>query len=104
MLSWAASIGPHTKTLVKAILDDRPHPEQGFRSCLGIFRLGKRYGNDRLEGACKRTYAHGGRSYRHVENILKHGLDRAVDDESEVQTITTEPHINVRGPDYYKEN
>lgn len=104
MLNWAASIGPHTKLLVAAILKERPHPEQGYRSCLGIFRLGKRYGNDRLERACKRTHEHGGRSYRHVENILKSGLDRALDDEGTAPIVPAESHINVRGPAYYKEN
>ena len=59
-----------------AILADRPHPEQGYRSCLGILRLAKRYGAARLEAACARALAVGARSYRHVDSILKHGLDR----------------------------
>ena len=63
-------------TLCEAILAERPHPEQGYRSCLGILRLGKRYGEDRLEAACARALRGGARSYRHVESILKHGLDR----------------------------
>ena len=54
-----------------------PHPEQGYRSCLGILRLAKRYGAARLEAACARAGGVGARSYRHVDSILKHGLDRS---------------------------
>ena len=53
-----------------AILEERRHPEQGYRSCLGILRLDKRYGGERLESACARAAAVRARSYRHVESIL----------------------------------
>ena len=103
LVNWAATIGPQTRTLVAAILADRPHPDgRGYRSCLGILRLGKRYGDARLEAACARASAAGARSYRHVDSILKHGLDRiplrttAVAAPSPVAT-----HENVRGPNYY---
>ena len=76
LIHWGESVGEDTGGLVAAILADRPHPEQGYRSCLGILRLGKRYGNDRLEAACARARRVGARSYRHVESILKNGLDR----------------------------
>jgi transposase len=99
ILSWAAKVGPGTRDLCDAILADRPHPEQGFRSCLGILRLGKRYGDVRLEAACSRALRVRARSYRHVESILKAGLDRvAVTDE---QTTPSLAHENVRGRDYY---
>ena len=75
-ITWAGTIGPQTAALVEAILADRPHPEQGYRSCLGILRLAKRDGDTRLEAACARAVAVGARSYRHVDSILKHGLDR----------------------------
>ncbi len=71
-----AGSGPETRALVAAILADRPHPEQGYRSCLGLLRLGRRYGEARLEAACARALAVGARSYRHVDSILKHGLER----------------------------
>ena len=75
------------------------HPEQGFRSCLGILRLGKRYGEVRLEAACNRALRVRARSYRHVESILKNGLDRvATTDEQTTLSLT---HENVRGRDYY---
>ena len=77
IVHWAASIGPKTKELAEAILADRPHPEMGYRSCLGILRLGKRYGPERLEAACARAVAVRARSYRHVDAILKRGLDSA---------------------------
>lgn len=102
IINWAATIGPKTRALVEAILVDRPHPEMGYRSCLGILRLGKRYGDARLEGACARAAAAGARSYRHVDSILKHGLDRVpLTTEPAHPPSATESHENVRGPDYY---
>src|SRR5882724_2281800 len=76
IIRWAQTIGPQTAALVEAILTDRPHPEQGYRSCLGILRLAKRYGPARLEAACARAGGVAARSYRHVDSILKHGLDQ----------------------------
>jgi len=99
---WAQSIGPRTRGLVEAIFADRPHPEQGYRSCLGILRLAKRYGDARLEAACDRALQVGARSYRHVESILKHGLDRlpaAVETPRDGVPVT---HANLRGRDYYR--
>jgi transposase len=99
ILTWAGKVGAATRDLCDAILAERPHPEQGFRSCLGILRLGKRYGDARLEAACRRALHVRARSYRHVESILKNGLDRvAMDDE---QTRLPLSHENVRGRDYY---
>src|SRR5881296_12177 len=76
LIDWARTIGAQTAALVEAILADRPHPEQGYRSCLGLLRLAKGYGPDRLEAASTRAVAVGARSYRHVDSMLKHGLDR----------------------------
>ena len=99
ILSWAEKVGAATRDLCEAILAERPHPEQGFRSCLGILRLGKRYGEARLEAACNRALRVRARSYRHVESILKNGLDRvAAPDEQTTLPLT---HENVRGRDYY---
>ena len=102
LIRWGSTIGPQTAGLVEAILSERPHPEQGYRSCLGILRLGKRYGPERLEAACARALAVGARSYRHVDSILKHGLDRM----PPLVPAATPPrppvlHENVRGRDYY---
>ena len=100
IVKWAESIGPETATLASAILVERPHPEQGYRSCLGILRLSKRYGAERLEAACARATLAGARSYRHVESILKHGLDRLAPSEAPPQQLTL-LHENVRGRAYY---
>ena len=100
--NWAASIGPNTSALAIAILDERRHPEQGYRSCLGILRLGKRYGRERLEAASARALAVGARSYRNVESILKSGLDRQPLPTPPPSTPTPpEAHENIRGRDYY---
>ena len=100
-IRWAATIGPQTAALVAAILADRPHPEQGYRSCLGILRLAKRYDPARLEAACARALAAGARSYRHVDAILKRGLERAAAAADPVAAPVTVPHENIRGRDYY---
>ncbi len=101
IIDWAQTIGPQTAGLAAAILADRPHPEQGYRSCLGILRLARRYGEVRLEAACERALAAGARSYRHVDSILKHSLDRVR--RPPVPAVLQIPllHEHVRGPQYY---
>jgi transposase len=101
LVSWGASIGPATEGLVQYILEHRPHPEQGYRSCLGLLRLAKTYGAERLNAACDRARTAGARSYRHVAAILKHGLDRQPLLLGEVDPQPTPSHANVRGPAYY---
>lgn len=101
IIAWAAKTGPATAKLAEAILAARPHPEQGFRSCLGIVRLGERYGADRLEAACERALAVRAHSYRSVESILRAGLDRQpLPPERPARTHPS--HDNLRGPDYYR--
>jgi transposase len=90
--------------MVKEIMRRRSHPEQGFRSCLGVMRLGRRYSPERLEKACERAVAIGAYTFKNVESILKNGLDR--------QPLMPQPkghsisHPNIRGSRYYhqKEN
>jgi len=103
-VDWATTIGPQTAALVQAILADRPHPEQGYRSCLGILRLAKRYGLPRLEAACARAGAVEARSYRHVDSILKHGLDRlaTATPAPSPQLTLTPVHEHLRGRAYYQ--
>jgi transposase len=98
-IDWATTIGPQTAALVTAILADRPHPEQGYRSCLGILRLAKRYDAARLEAACSRALTAGARSYRHVAAILKRGLDRLPPGTPPAAAPLV--HENIRGPEYY---
>ncbi|MFQ5601553.1 MAG: IS21 family transposase [Candidatus Krumholzibacteriia bacterium] len=100
-IRWGSKIGPATARLVEAILTDRPHPEQGYRSCLGILRLEKKYGADRLEAACARAFTAGARSYRHVDSILKNGLDSMpLPDRSRPSPPIV--HENIRGAQYYQ--
>ena len=103
MINWAETIGPQTRTLVAVILESRPHPEMGYRSCLGILRLGKSYGQSRLEAACARALTAGARSYRHVDSILKSGLDRVPINVAIEQPRPpgSDTHENIRGPKYY---
>lgn len=102
LIGWAKTIGAATATLVEAIMEERRHPEQGYRSCLGILRLSKKYGPERLEAACARAVAVGARSYRHVDAILRNGLDRVAAPTSETSPpVNGATHENVRGRDYY---
>jgi len=101
MIRWAGQIGPHTQNLAACILENRPHPEQGYRSCLGLLRLGKRYSPERLERACARALAFRATSYKNVESILKNRLDQ--------QSMASPPtapapreHENLRGKVYYQ--
>jgi transposase len=100
IIGWAAGIGVNTRQFAERLLAERTHPEHGYRSCLGVFRLSKRYGAERLDAACARALSVGGLSYRHVSSILHHGLDRApaLDIEPRGPSLT---HENVRGRDYY---
>jgi transposase len=101
IVAWAERTGPATAGLVSEILASRPHPEQGFRSCLGIMRLGRRYGDERLEAACTRALAIRGLSYRSVESILKAGLDGLPLPGAEPD-LSIGVHANVRGAGYYE--
>ena len=78
----------------------KPHPEQGFRSCLGILRLEKTYGVQRLEAACRRGISIGAASYRSIASILETSLDKAFLPET---TLDADPiqHGNIRGRGYY---
>jgi transposase len=96
---WAAKTGPETAALCRQIMAARPHPELGFRSCLGVLRLGDRYGSERLEAACLRAHALGATSYRSVRSILERGLDR--EPGSDTVTPPALMHANVRGAGYY---
>jgi len=93
-------IGQATAALVALILESRPHPEQGFRACLGILRLARPYGRERLEAACQRGLAIGTRSYGSIRSILQTGLDRCPSGSAAEGTLPSD-HPNVRGSRYY---
>jgi transposase len=97
---WAAKIGASTQALIETILTTREHPQQGYRACLGILRLAKAYGDDRLEAACRRALAVNATSYRSLESMLKTGMDSKPLPAPAAQAPLP-LHENVRGPDYY---
>jgi transposase len=100
LLAAAEKIGPSTVALCEAIMRTKPHPEQGFRSCLGILRMEKTYGARRIEAACHRGISIGSASYRSIASILKTGLDKAFlpDTNPDADPIQ---HGNIRGRGYY---
>jgi transposase len=103
LIRWAGQIGPETQKLLAHILENRPHPEQGYRSCLGVLRLGKRYSAERLEAACARALAFKAYSYKNVESILKKGLDQQPFEVSSPQgRLPLREHENLRGSQYYQ--
>lgn len=99
IIRWAGTAGESTARVVQTIMNTRKHPEQGYRSCMGIMRLGKQYSNDRLEAACLRALVIGGLSYKSIRSILEKGLDR-----QSLPTLESPPpidHDNIRGSDYF---
>ena len=99
MVDWAKTIGPDCGKLVETILENRPHPEQGFRSCLGIIRLGKAVGNTRLEAACRRALHFQTCSYASLKSILEKQLEaQPLEQELPLPSPT---HENLRGSPYY---
>ena len=105
MIDWAAKIGPNTARLFERI-SDKPHPEMGFRGCLGIIRLANRYSSTRVEAACERALLTGACRYTSVESILKKGLDQtpvhSSRSTSQSTTSSTPAHDNIRGPGYFE--
>ena len=100
LLNWGESIGPATCSIIRNIMEAKPHPEMGYRSCLGVFSLSKRYGTDRLEAACARALTIGSPKRQTIKSILESGLDQHVD----LFTTADAPmptHGNVRGAGYY---
>lgn len=96
----AAAIGPATAALCELILEHRPHPEQGFRACLGIVRLVKPFGTARVEAAATRALDIGAMTYGSVRSILDNNLDRHSAGQRGPDGVTI-LHPNIRGPRYY---
>ena len=104
MIHWAGTIGPQTARLFERTMSDKPHPEMGYRGCLGIIRLAKKYSNERVEAASQRALLTGACRCKSIEAILKNGLDRIpVNQEpSSPQPSSMPPHDNIRGSEYFK--
>ena len=98
--AWAAQSGPACEEFAARIMASYPHPELGFRNCLGLIALGAKYGEGRLEAACARALASGASRYRSVKSILEAGLDTVAQDPPKPPPPGPD-HDNVRGPDYY---
>ena len=79
LLNWALSIGPATRDVVQWQFDHRPHPEQGYRACLGLLNLAKHCGKERLEAACRRALAIGSPTRKSIKSILDAKLDQHPD-------------------------
>jgi len=100
IVDWSAKIGPATGQVVERILSSKRHPEQGYRSCLGIIRLGDKYSHARVEAAARRALALNVCSYQSLKAILENNLD----DQAPEPPPDPQPpldHPNLRGPDYY---
>lgn len=102
LVKWAATISPAAAEVVEKILESRPHPEHGYRACLGLMRLGREFGHERLGAACARALAVRAVSYTSVHSILKHNLDRQPLPDVQLTLAPPPPaHTNLRGPEYY---
>lgn len=102
LLNWALSIGASTREVVQWQLTMKPHPEMGYRACLGLLALARRYGPERLEAACARAMAIGSPKRKSVVSILERKLDRQLLPTPAHATLNLPAHENVRGPDYYQ--
>lgn len=99
-IAWAGHIGENCKVYIIKILDKKQHPEQSYKSCLGVLHLTKKVGNTRLDNACKRALDYGAYNFNIIERILKNGWDSL--DEDIDQEIELPNHNNIRGGHYYK--
>ena len=85
---------------MKRILEEKPHPEQAYRSCLGLLRLAKKYTDKRLEQACSYGFSQSAYSRENISSILENNLDQLIDEPSETN-LTAHTHKNIRGSSYY---
>jgi transposase len=105
LLNWGLAIGPATRDVVRWQLENRPHPEQGYRACLGLLNLAKHFSEARLEAACRRALAIGSPTRKSIKSILEAKLDA----HPELFPATDQPHAttppahgNVRGAEYFR--
>jgi transposase len=100
LIHWGETVGTATAEVMRTILASKPHPEMGYRACLGILRLAKTYSQERLEAASQRALQMQACSYSSLRSILKRSLDRQTT--LELESGNPGPrHENVRGPGYY---
>lgn len=104
LIEWASRTGTATAQLVERILTARTYPEQGYRACLGIIRLGRDYEPERVEAAAERALKYNACSYKSVRAILVAGLDRSQDTGQAPYQTTLPMHANIRGRGYYHDS
>ena len=103
MVHWAQTIGPHTAQLFERMMADKPHPEMGYRGCLGVIRLAGKYSHARMEAAAERALLTGACRYRSIESILKNSLDRQpLPSSAALETPPPPAHDNIRGAEYFE--
>lgn len=102
LYQWAETIGPATRATVELLITNKPHPEMGYRSCLGLIRLSRNYGAIRLETAVQRALAIGSPAYRSIKSILQRSLDLQPIPITEADVVVSN-HENIRGAAYYQQ-
>jgi hypothetical protein len=100
LINWAEKVGPQTGRFIQGALVARVHPQQAFRTCLGVMSLSRSYGDQRVEGASARALGCGITSYKGLKNILDAKLDQAPAEEA--PTLPLPAHANIRGQAYYR--
>jgi transposase len=100
LIEWARTVGPSTAGLFDRIMAAKPHPEMGFRSCLGILRLGNVYSPERMEAAARRALEGNACSYQSIKSMLRRGLDQVKQEPPSASGPPTQ-HPNIRGPEYF---
>jgi hypothetical protein len=99
-LTWAGGIHEDVKLYITEILDRKQHPEQAYKSCVGILSFAKKVGNERLIKACQRALDYGIYNYKTIQKILEKGLDHQPEELSEQLEMPL--HENIRGETYYQ--
>jgi len=102
LIDWGNTLGPYTGQAVRALLKSKPHPEQGYRACLGLIRLARDYGRERMEAACRRALHLHSVSYKSVQSILKRRLDQQPLPTAPSRSVPPSSHANLRGARYYQ--
>ena len=99
-INWAASIDESVKESIIGLLENKQHPEQAYKSCMGVLSFAKKVGNERLINACKRALDHHIYNYKIIQKILQNGLDQLNDESGQDQELPF--HQNIRGEKYYR--
>ena len=100
--SWAESIHPDVKLFIERVLEKKHHPEQAYKSCVGVLSFAKKVGKERLILACQRALDYGYYNYKIIQTILDKGLDKENETSSESSQLEMPLHDNIRGENYYE--